>query len=279
MCKFCNSIKEQALVSYDNEDSMNISCGQYQGVNVFGTVYMKGNMLSIACGGSYRSKSDCYYDAQGLDCDNENSNNSKPNYIKIEYCPFCGRKLDSLVFEKKKTRDTIVELKEKLKWLEQDLRDYSLTVVCEWYCNKRVLHNVEVWPGEFKDRTEYDYIEYKNDNPLTFNEIIEKFPKVSLRAYYGCPQDDWNRCIRSELPHFTLDTKIKCAGYFLGEYHSYDYKLSDDMYFKLVELGHIKHNENKYNELKKMQESIHNKINKINSKIKKLEKYLNTICS
>ena len=47
MCKFCDKNKENSLVSYDNKKNMDISFGQYQGVNVYGTVYMKGNMLQI----------------------------------------------------------------------------------------------------------------------------------------------------------------------------------------------------------------------------------------
>ena len=62
MCKFCDKNKENSLVSYDNKKNMDISFGQYQGVNVYGTVYMKGNMLSITCGGSYRSAFDCSYE-------------------------------------------------------------------------------------------------------------------------------------------------------------------------------------------------------------------------
>ena len=38
MCKFCDKNKENSLVSYDNKKNMDISFGQYQGVNVYGTV-------------------------------------------------------------------------------------------------------------------------------------------------------------------------------------------------------------------------------------------------
>lgn len=38
--------------------------------------------------GSYHSKSDCYYEDEGIDIDNENAINSKAEYIKIKYCPF-----------------------------------------------------------------------------------------------------------------------------------------------------------------------------------------------
>lgn len=277
MCKFCDSLKEKSLVSYDNSKNMNISYGQHQGVNVYGIVYMKGNMLSIGCGGSYRSRSDCYYEDEGLDCDNENANDSNNSYIHIQYCPFCGRKLEDHTYEKQKANDDIKELKEKLKWLEQDLRDYSLVVVCDWFCNKRILHNVEIWPGELGDRTEYDYIEYKNDSPLTLNQISKKFPKISLKVYYGCPQKEWNKYIRAKLPSFTFNTKIKTNWYGAGTYSSCDYALTDEMYFKLVELGYINHNKEKYDDLKKEQEIIMKDIINVKKNIKKLEHYLKTL--
>lgn len=278
MCKFCDTDREKVIVSYDNRDSMNISYGQYQGVNVFGSVYMKGNMLSIGCSGSYRSDSDCYYDAEGLDCDNENSFDSNPNYIQLMYCPFCGRKLDNThIYEKQKAKDDIKNLENKLMWLEQDLRDYSLIVVCDWFCNKRILHNVEIWPGKFGDRTEYDYIKYDNDNPLNFKEISEIFPKVYINIYYGCPQDDWNKYIRAKLPQFTFYTKIKSNGYYSGTYSSCDYTLTDQMYFKLVKLGYIKHDEKKYNKLKNKQKEIQTKIINTKNKIKELKQYLKTL--
>lgn len=277
MCKYCDSLKEKSLVSYDNRDNMRISFGQHQGVNVYGDVYMKGNMLSINCGGSYRSNSDCYYEDEGIDCDNEYSSDSEPNYIHIKYCPFCGKKLEDHTYETQKTKDDIKKLENKLKWLEQDLRDYSLIITCHWYCNKRVLHNVEVWPGKFRDRTEYDYIKYDDDNPLNIKEISEIFPKVSINIYYGCPQKDWNKCIRANLPEFTLNTKIKYRSYYNGEYYSGDYQITDEIYFKLVELGYIKHNEKKYNELKKRQKKIFDNIIQTKKNIMKLKRYLKTL--
>lgn len=276
MCKYCDSLKEKSLVSYDNYKSMNISYGQYQGVNVCGSVYMKGNMLSIGCSGSYRSESDCYYD-DDLDCDSTYSENSNNSYIHIQYCPFCGKKLEDHTYEKQKANDDIKELKEKLEWLEQDYRDNNLIVICNWYCNKRVLHNVEYWPGKLGDREEIDYIKYDNDNPLTLKQISEVFPKVTLNVYYGCQQKSWNKYIRKECPSLTLHTKIKSNGYCCGAYYSYNYKLTDEMYFKLVELEYIEHNEKKYNELKKSQKEIFDDIIQIKKNIKKLEHYLKTL--
>lgn len=277
MCKFCEKNKENSLVSYDNRKSMNISFGQYQGVNVYGTVYMKGNMLSITCGGSYRSHSDCYYEDEGLDCDNEYSSNSDPNYIQIAYCPFCGHKLDSHVYEIQNTKDTIKTLENKLKWLEQDLRDYSLMITWHWFCNKRVLHNVKYGPGEFGDKTEYDYIKYDNDNPLNINEISETFPKVSIDIHYGRPQTGWKKRILPNLQEFTLNAKIKCNSYYSGKYRSIEYQITDKTYFELVELGYIKHDEKKYNELKDIQNEIQTKITNIKNKIKELQQYLKTL--
>ena len=49
------------------------------------------------------------------------------------------------------------------------------------------------------------------------------------------------------------------------------------MYFKLIELGYIEHNEEKYNELKKRQKEIFDNITQIKKNIKQLNKYLNTL--
>lgn len=277
MCKFCNSKESNDLVSYDNHDHMNISYGQYQGIHVYGTVYMKGNMLSVGCGGSYRSTSDCYYENEGLDCDNEISSDSEPNYIQIQYCPFCGKKIEDYTYEKQKANDDIKKLKNDLKWLEQDLRDYNLIVNCTWECNKRILHNVEVWPGEYGDREEIDYIKYDNDNPLTFEQIKEKYPKITLEIIYGDPQKEWNKCIYADLPILKLNTKIRCNWSGYGQWHSSSYKLTDEIYFEFVKLGYIEHNEKKYNALKKNQEKIWNKIINTKKEIKKLEHYLKTL--
>ena len=276
MCKYCDSLKEKSLVSYDNSDSMNISYGQYQGVNVYGSVYMKGNMLSIGCSGSYRSESDCYYD-DDLDCDSTYSQNSDNSYIRIQYCPFCGKKLEDHTYEKQKANDDIKKLKENLEWLEQDYRDNNLIVDCDFHCNKRILHNVQTGHVSWGDREEIDYIKYDNDNPLTLKQISEVFPKVTLNVYYGCQQKSWNKCIREECPSLTLHTKIKSNGYCRGTYYSYQYKLTDEMYFKLIELGYIEHNEKKYNELKKSQKEIFDNIIQIKKNIKKLEHYLKTL--
>lgn len=270
MCKYCDSLKENSLISYDNYKSMNVSFGQYRGVNVYGNIYMKGNMLSISCGGSYRSDFDCYAESEGLDIDNEYASNSEQNYIQISYCPFCGRKLDSNVYEKQKANDDIKKLKEKLKWLEQDYRDNNLIVTCSWYCNKRI-NNGQV--GTCIDREEIDYIKYNRQ--LTLTQISEVFPKVILKVYYG--HKSRNKYITQEYPSLTLDTKIKSLDYCWGTYYSDIYKLSDEMYFKLIELGYIEHNEEKYNELKKRQKEIFDNITQIKKNIKQLNKYLNTL--
>ena len=112
---------------------------------------------------------------------------------------------------------------------------------------------------------------------MNFKEISEIFPKVSINIYYGCPQKDWNKCILIDLPEFTLNTKIRYRSYYNGEYYSSDYQITDEMYFKLVELGYIKHNEKKYNELKKRQKKIFDDIIQIKKNIMKLKRYLKTL--
>lgn len=61
--------------------------------------------------GSYHSKSDCYYEDEGIDIDNENAINSKAEYIKIKYCPFCGKEIKSVLYGKTKANDEIAKLK------------------------------------------------------------------------------------------------------------------------------------------------------------------------
>ena len=101
------------------------------------------------------------------------------------------------------------------------------------------------------------------------------FPKVVLKVYYG--HKSRNKYITQEYPSLTLDTKIKSLDYCWGTYYSDIYKLSDEMYFKLIELGYIEHNEEKYNELKKRQKEIFDNITQIKKNIKQLNQYLNTL--
>ena len=100
MCEFCESEKPVEVGYYSNSDSLDIAYGQYKGVHVYAELEIKKDMLLLSGRGNYRSASDCYYESEGLECDGEYSHNSKAKPIKIQYCPFCGRKIDSVEYEK-----------------------------------------------------------------------------------------------------------------------------------------------------------------------------------
>ena len=59
--------------------------------------------------------------------------------------------------------------------------------------------------------------------------------------------------------------------------NSNDYQIDDKTYFKLIELGYLTHNENKYNALKNKQKEIQTKITNIKKEITELQQYLKTL--
>ena len=184
MCEFCDNLIEKTILDYDNHDSMNIDFGQYKGVHVYSNLNMKGNMLILNGGGSYRSSFDCYYEAEGLDdCDGETARKSKCSYVQIKYCPFCGKEIKSVLYEKTKTNDEIIELKNKLKELKKDLDYSNMFINFEWSINKRTPEEIDKIVEEHRKEVEahgwkftnvesyvesiqyYGYIENYSDNP------------------------------------------------------------------------------------------------------------------
>lgn len=293
MCKFCDNVIKINLMHYDNHDAMGISYGQYSGVNVQSNLYINGNMLILDGNGSYRSRSDCYYEAEGLDIENESAYNSKAEYIKIKYCPFCGKEIKSVLYEKTKTSNEIIELKNKLKELKKDLYYQNMFINFEWSLNKRTPEEIDKMVEEERKEVEargwkftgaksyaesiqyYGYDEKYFDNPLTLKELKEKFSNVKGDIIYGNVRED-DRF--GDLPDkFTLDTKIRSYSYFRPTYYSHTYILTDEMYEKLAELGYIKKNDSKYNAMIKKREKIKKEIEKTKNKINELKEYLNSL--
>lgn len=293
MCEFCDNIIKINLMHYDNHDSMGISYGQYSGVNVQSNLYINGNMLILDGNGSYRSRSDCYYEDAGLEINNERAHNSKADYIKIKYCPFCGKEIKSVLYEKTKTNDEIIELKDKLKELKTDLDYSNMFINFEWSLNKRTPEEIDKMVEEYRKEVEgkgwkftgaksyaesiqyYGYDEKYFDNPLTLKELKEKFSNVKGDIIYGNVRED-DRF--GDLPDkFTLDTKIRSHSYFRPTYYGRTYILTDEMYEKLAELGYIKKNDSKYNAMIKKREKIKNEIEKTKNKLNELKEYLNSL--
>ena len=293
MCKFCDNLTKTNLMHYDNRYAMGVSYGQYSGVNVQSNLYINGNMLILDGNGSYRSRSDCYYDAEGLDIENEMAHDSKANYIKIKYCPFCGKEIKSVLYEKTKTNDEIIELKTKLKELKRDLNYSNMFINFEWSLNKRTPEEIDKLVEEHRKEVEaqgwkfthiesyvesiqyYGYIEKYYEHPLTLKELKEKFTDVKGDIIYGDVREE---CKYGDLPDkFTLDTKIRSYSYFRPTYYSHTYILTDKMYEKLAELGYIQKDDSKYNDMIKNREKIKKEIEKVNNKLNELKEYLNSL--
>ena len=293
MCKFCDNLTKTNLMHYDNRYAMGVSYGQYSGVNVQSNLYINGNMLILDGNGSYRSRSDCYYDAEGLDIENERAHDSKANYIKIKYCPFCGKEIKSVLYEKTKTNDEIIELKTKLKELKRDLNYSNMFINFKWSLNKRTPEEIDKLVEEHRKEVEaqgwkftniesyvesiqyYGYIEKYYEHPLTLKELKEKFTDVKGDIIYGDVREE---CKYGDLPDkFTLDTKICSYSYFRPTYYSHTYVLTDKMYGKLAELGYIQKDDSKYNDMIKNREKIKKEIEKVNNKLNELKEYLNSL--
>lgn len=127
MCKFCESKKPVQISKYDNRDAMNISYGQYQGVNVESFLYMHGSMLILDGWGSYRSPSDCYYEDWGLDINNKNSKDSQAQITRIKFCPFCGRDLSNdNTFKVEDAKRKYAENKDTISKLEHNKKIHNV---------------------------------------------------------------------------------------------------------------------------------------------------------
>ena len=257
MCDFCDNIRAKILLEYDNRDSMNISYDQHSGVNVHANLNMKGNMLILHAGGSYRSRSDCYYESWDIECDNEYARPSSDVYIQIEYCPFCGKKIKSNLYEQESTKDEIKELKKSLKALEEDRKYANMFIRFSWVL-----------------RDNQDFVNcYETSH--TIKELAEKFDNLKSSIQYGedDEEDRWGEFPKT----LSLDTKIQSGSFFRPTFYGAAYFLPDEVYEQLSELGYIKPNDKKLKTLKNKQKKIEKKIQETKEKIKKLEEYYKTL--
>lgn len=257
MCKYCDNGKTKPVLSYDNRDSMNICDGQYCGVKVYAELKMKGDILMLSGHGGYRSESDCYYESQGIDCDGEFSTVSKPSYIKIEYCPFCGRKLNSNTYKKVELNDKIKLLKDKTLYnLNTDLL-YSSIVIYVTYEKSKPTMDEDV-------------------NGFTLDQIFEKFDKVRIHVFY--PEDyKFNDWYLSSYETFKANEPIKYRGSKYNEHFSAKYILEDIEFEELVKRGLIAKDEEKWQNTKAQQNELRKKIDNVNSEICKLKDELESL--
>lgn len=263
MCKFCDSNKEKDILSYNNHDSMNVYYGQYQGVSIYADLSMKGNMLILNASGSYRSRSDCYYEDEGIDCDGEHSNDSQGKYVKIKFCPFCGKKLDSTEFEKKDTEDTIKSLEKKLKKAQTQLEQLGLHVAFTLITKEEEAY-----------KKAYEMI-WESKLNLTL-ETMKNLGEVKVSLEFGNNEPRFY-----EYPPF--DAKVGASfsqssydsgkGKFYGIY----YCITEKQYDMLVNMGFISKNNKKLKEMKEKQanlqediKNMENKLEKLKNKLKKL---------
>ena len=259
MCKFCDSKKEKEVMSYDNYRSMNVYCGQYQGVNVVAALSMKGNMLTLNGSGSYRSRSDCYYENEGLDCDNEHSEDSEGNYIKIEYCPFCGKKIESNEFEIKKTKDEIDAVKHKLKEIKEKLSSITIKVDFSFKTNDEASYDKAekmLWK---------DFVIGAKIEPIKIETILKEFGNLKAHVSYN----DLRDC-----QEFMSDKGIKFCGSSRGEFYGYVYSVTEEQYDTLVDMGLIKRNAIKVDGVRNKKAKVQKEVDKLNNKLISLQKKL-----
>lgn len=206
MCEFCESNEIRTIGSYSNHDSMDIYFDQYKGVSVYSYLEMKKDMLLLSGSGNYRSGHDCYYESEGLDCDGENSKNSKPKLIKIQYCPFCGRKLDSIEYEKEcATRELpkINKLLDKLNfwkehasvcWRFQDGKDVDGEPVLTKDTLIFDYPSVLLFDKErYSIRIDWSISNKKFDSGWTYYSVLE-MPVYEKEDDLNPLDNKWNRC-------------------------------------------------------------------------------------
>lgn len=251
MCQYCDNNKGHQLMDYDNRSSMKIYYGQYQGVMVASSLVMKGNMLMLSAGGSYRSCSDCYYEDMGLDCDNEGAKSGKASCLKIKYCPFCGKKIESKVFENKSVQNKIDKAKEELNAIKRQLEKTTVYAIFRFPVDKRKANKL--------------------------NEIIGKQIPMGLEelySFFGAVKVDVKFIAQTFTPRQIVDGKLVLStGY--AEYAStYPYALTDEQYMRLEELGYLKVDIDKLSKLQVKRLHLNSKILQLYSKIDSLKKKL-----
>lgn len=186
MCNFCDG-KKVSVIDYDNYGSMGTAYGQRHGVAVRAGITMQGNMLTLDCNGSYRSRSDCYYESWGIDCDNKHAVSDKPSIKQIKYCPFCGKDLSSnKEYQREYAKINLPILRNKLSLYRKckkiiDSYGFTVTVWEKWYVDRDKI------PERGKpDRTEVNRIEKKFDI-----NVFDNIKKLSKYVSYGYSDNEY----------------------------------------------------------------------------------------
>lgn len=266
MCKFCSPKGGKDLMFYDNRDSMNISYGQYQGVNVMASLLMKGNMLVLSGTGSYRSESDCYYEDEGLDCDSEGSTNSNSVYLKIAYCPFCGKKIESYEFENRSINDKIVVLEDKLEDKKAKLARIGLHARFSFVARDEDL---------YKKARDMVWEKFKGDCkliPLKLETILKEIGNLKVQILYGLTNDSYYRSY--SCPAFDPEEGVKFDGANFGEFHGRLYSITEEQYHMLADMGLIKENLTKLDSMRTKGIKYQREIDETIKKIAELKKNL-----
>lgn len=123
MCKYCDKIETTTLCHYDN----GVGCGSKCGIGVSAWIQMKGNTLRVSGAGRRWTEADDYYESWGLEVDGEAAPRSQDEIVKINYCPFCGKKITDDTFEKETAKKEIPLIEKKLKSLNE-LKDFYCCV-------------------------------------------------------------------------------------------------------------------------------------------------------
>lgn len=268
MCKCCES-QASILMTFDNRRSMDVYCDQYQGVNVCAQLGMVGNMLELNGGGSYRSKSDCYYESEGLEIDNKYSKRARSSYLKIQYCPFCGKKLNSTVYEKTIATEQIELLQKELEKTKEDLKYYHLTMSIVWeYPNRKPKCDYWHIMQEGKEH-------WMDDENFTIEELVQKGAKISFEILYEA-EKGWDNPDEALL---NFEDKIECNLVHYGQLESRWYIVTEETLDKLQKMKLLprierkkiaKLNKDKENLLQKAK-TIEDTIDKLNEELKSYE--------
>ena len=80
-----------------------------------------------------------------------------------KYCPFCGKEIKSVLYEKTKTNDEIVKLKNKLKELKNELDYSTMFINFEWKLKKRTPEEITKILEEHKKEVETNGGKFTNE--------------------------------------------------------------------------------------------------------------------
>ena len=264
MCEYCNKKNNISLLNYNNAKNMNVCCGQHRGVNVYSTVSMQGNVLFLDANGSYRSNSDCYYEEQGIDSPNEYANHANKSYIKIEFCPFCGKKLDSNLYEVLELKKKKANVEKKIKKIRDKLPNMKL--FCQF-----VLYD-------------YPFQKIKNDNYFDVPEVddmniveLSNFNNVKTYVYYGVDYINFESKVLTEDSAIKLKVRKWNTKTKLAEVVTLCYAIDEDMYSKLVELKLIKRNSKKLKKFNEENNKLQNDYVRLEFQLKELNKKINEL--